>query len=256
HGPQPDISPPLKGHSGGGGALIIRPYTGISGDMLVAGLAALSGICLDDLLKQLNLGHLIGAVALEECFVDHIKGHRLKVDLPHEHQARNLTDIKNWFEKTAISPKAKNLAIKTFEILAAAEGAVHGIEAEKVHFHEVGALDSIVDIGLASAMLDALAPLQISSGPLPVCDGVIRCQHGLMMSPAPAVMHLLKDVPVTALDSFGETVTPTGLAFLKAAETKFGLWPDVTIMGHAVVYGTRYFPNVPNGTFFVHGWAQ
>ncbi|UQZ90661.1 hypothetical protein C4J81_16190 [Deltaproteobacteria bacterium Smac51] len=239
-----------------GSTLVIRPNSGISGDIIVAGLLALSGLDQDGLnsiLGDLNLENLAGRVRLESRELDSISGVGLHVDLPHEHEHRTLADMEAFFEKSKISDKAKELALAAFRLLAEAEGAVHGLPPEKVHFHEVGALDSILDFGLAAALMDYLAPARIVCGPLPVCDGVIKCQHGLLPSPAPAVMRLLEGVPVVGLDSSGETVTPTGVALLKAFGAEFGLWPAISIVRHALVYGSRRLEGVPNGAIFVLG---
>ncbi|MDR1920184.1 MAG: LarC family nickel insertion protein [Candidatus Adiutrix sp.] len=239
-----------------GAILVIRPNTGISGDMMAAGLAVVTGTQpndFDDILAKMNLGRLAGRIRLQEKLVDQIKGHSLTVDLPCEHEHRGLSDVRALFEESALGETAKMLAIKTFAVLAEAEGAVHGLAPEMVHFHEVGALDSIVDVGLAAALLERLAPERICCGPLPICDGAIKCRHGLMPSPAPAVMELMRNVAVTGFNSYGETVTPTGLAILKAAEAEFGPWPAMRITRHALVYGSRYFENVPNGTLFAVG---
>ncbi len=239
-----------------GSTLVIRPNSGISGDIIVAGLLALSGLDqdgLNNMLRDLNLGRLAGRVSLTAREMDGIFGVGLQVDLPHEHEHRTLADMEDFFERSEISDRAKALAVKAFRLLAAAEGAVHGLPPSEVHFHEVGALDSILDFGLAAALLDYLNPVRVISGPLPICDGVINCQHGLLPAPAPAVLRLLEGVPVVGLASSGETVTPTGLALLKAFGTEFGLWPSMSIVRHALVYGSRRLEGVPNGAVFVLG---
>jgi len=236
--------------------LVIRPNSGISGDILVAGLAALAGLDqagLDQLLDDLRLPQLKGRVTLVDKEVNQVGGVALAVDLPPEHEHRNLGDIEEFLAAGDLSPRARELAVKCFSLLAQAEGAVHGRPPEEVHFHEVGALDSIMDIGLAAALLDRLNPERVVCGPLPVCDGTINCQHGLLPSPAPAVMRLLEGVPVIGLDSRGETVTPTGLALLLAFEAEFGPWPPVVPEKQALAYGTRLLPGVPNGAVFVIG---
>lgn len=243
----------------GGRVLVIRPNSGLSGDIMVAGLLALCGSQPADLekdLNDLNLGHLAGRVALEERRISEVGGVGLKVDLPDEHEHRNLKDIEEYFSRAAISGAALATAMKTFRVLAEAEGAVHGLPPEEVHFHEVGALDSIMDIGLAAVLLDRLSPDKIVCGPLPVCDGVIKCQHGLLSSPAPAVMRMLTDVPVVGLPSRGETVTPTAIALLKGAGAEFGSWPPVVIERQTLAYGTRVLEGVPNGALFVLGWGH
>lgn len=236
--------------------LVIRPNSGLAGDIMVAGLLTLAGggqTKLEALLADLNLEQLIGRVKLTERQVNDVAGVGLEVDLPHEHEHRNLKDIEDFLGRSRIDDEAKALAFKTFRLLAEAEGAVHGKKPEEVHFHEVGALDSIMDIGLASALAAGLKAERIVCGPLPICDGVIRCAHGLLPSPAPAVLKLLEGVPVTGLASRGETVTPTALALLKGFGAEFGPWPEMLIEGQCLAYGTRIIEGVPNGVIFAVG---
>ena len=156
-------------------------------------------------------------------------------------------------ESSRLQPGAKKIATKTFQILAEAEAKVHGIAVADVAFHEVGALDSILDICVAAALLDKLSPAEIFCSPLPLCDGVIRCEHGLIASPAPAVQEMLKGIPVYGIDSQGETVTPTALAFLLGAGARFGHWPRMTVEQVVRAYGGRVLPGVPNGAIFAIG---
>ncbi|MDR3038838.1 MAG: LarC family nickel insertion protein, partial [Candidatus Adiutrix sp.] len=230
--------------------LVIRPLSGLSGDMLAAGLLGLAGAAPADLekfLADLNLSHLVGRVALADRMVNRIAGLGLKVDLPEEHEHRNLKDIEAFLAGTSLSESALALAGKTFRLLAEAEGAVHGQPPEDIHFHEVGALDSLLDIGLAALLLDRLSPRRLVCGPLPLRDGVIQCRHGLIPSPAPAVLKMLPGVAVTSLAGSGETVTPTALAFLKSSGAEFGPWPEMIVERQALAYGTRIFEDSPNG---------
>ncbi|MDR2934341.1 MAG: LarC family nickel insertion protein [Candidatus Adiutrix sp.] len=245
-------------HTPAGPILGIRPPSGLAGDMLAAGLLGLAGTApgeLNDILAVLNIGHLAGPVALVEKMVNQISGLSLKADLPVEHEHRNLRDVEAFLAATALSEKARLLAIRTFRLLAEAEGEVHGRRPEDIHFHEVGALDSLLDIGLAALLLDRLAPGRFICGPLPLRDGTISCRHGLLPAPAPAVLKMLPGVAVTALAGFGETVTPTALAFLKSAGAEFGPWPDMTVERQALAYGTKIFTDVPNGAIFALGRA-
>ena len=251
HHPSPSVAPQALEK-----IVVIRPHSGLAGDIFVAGLAELADLSsagLDEYLVALNLGSLSPKVRLISKQVNGVRGRGLEIHLPDEDKARNLEDIEGFFGCSSLTPKAKELALRTFRILAEAEGCVHGVAPEKVHFHEVGALDSIVDIGLSAALLDELAPSHLICGPLPVCDGVIHCQHGYIPAPAPAVMRLLTGVPVVPLKGAGETVTPTALALLLGAGAKFGPWPAMTVERQTLAYGTKYFPEIPNGALFVSG---
>lgn len=226
--------------------------------MLVAGLALMAGAddaALGALCASVGVAGLNGAVRLLPRSVEGIGGYGLAVDLPHEHAHRNLDDIVGIIEAGALSQGAKALAVRAFELLAEAEGEVHGRAAGEVTFHEVGALDSILDVCLAAALFDRLRPSRFVCGPLPLCDGVAKSAHGPLFTPAPAVLRLLEGVAVTGLASAGETVTPTAIAVLKAFGAQFGGWPDMVISGRAVVFGSRLLPGVPNGAVFALGQA-
>ncbi|MDR1052012.1 MAG: LarC family nickel insertion protein [Deltaproteobacteria bacterium] len=235
---------------------MLRPHSGISGDIMVAGLASILGLNqpdLDDCLADLGLMRLLGRVRLGPRVLGGIAGHGLHVDLQPETVHRTLSDIEAFLEAADITDRARSHAARAFRILAEAEGQVHGRQPSEVHFHEVGAVDSLLDIGLASVLFDKLDPSVFVSGPLPLCDGTIECAHGLLPSPAPAVSVLLEGVDVCGLASRGETVTPTGLALVKSFGAVFGPWPHMTVARQALVYGTRVLPGVPNGARFAYG---
>jgi uncharacterized protein (DUF111 family) len=222
----------------------------------VAGLAALAGAdqsLFDEFLGKLGLKTLQGRVKLEKRSVNGIGGLALAADIPHEHSHRTMSDVRAFFESADITEGAKNLAIKAFTMLAAAEGLVHDRPADSVTFHEVGALDSLMDIGLASIFFDRLNFSQLICGPLPLSDGQINCAHGILPSPAPAVSILLEGVTVRGFPGEGETVTPTGLSLLKSFGAIFGPWPNLTIEKQALIYGSKVFSNAPNGCLFALG---
>jgi uncharacterized protein (DUF111 family) len=236
--------------------VVIRPHSGLSGDILVAGLALLAGAGqerLDDLVGRLGLESLAGRIRLEPRSLGGVAGTSLAVDLPPEHVHRTMRDVRLFFGRASISENAKALALGAFGLLAEAEGRVHGRAPDEIGFHEVGALDSLLDIGLAAALYDSMSPSRLVCGPLPICDGVIECAHGLLSSPAPAVAILLEGVAVRGLASEGETVTPTALALLKSLGAAFGPWPAMVVERQGLVYGTRVLPGVPNGALFVSG---
>lgn len=152
-----------------------------------------------------------------------------------------------------MSDKAKELALKTFGFVAEAEGKVHGMALEEVTFHEVGALDSILDICFNCELFTRLNPDHLIVSPLPIADGHIHCTHGVIPSPAPAVQALLVGIPVRPFGAEGETVTPTGIALLKAFGAEFGPWPQMVIEKIETVYGTYVYEGVPNGATFALG---
>jgi uncharacterized protein (DUF111 family) len=240
----------------GGQALVLRPNSGIAGDIMVTGLYKVLGLAdrdLDEAVESLGFPGLVGKIRVVPRKLGVIMGWGLALDLPHEHEHRRLDDILGILDKATIAPEARSLAANAFRILAEAEGRVHGIPASEVGFHEVGALDSILDTGLSAIFFARLAPAAFISGPLPVCDGTIKCAHGLLASPAPAVSILLEGAAVRGIDSTGETVTPTGIALLRAFGAVYGPWPSMTLEAQALVFGTRELPGVPNGAQFARG---
>jgi len=236
--------------------LILRTPSGLSGDMFLTGLAVLQD-CLGPELK--GIVDLVGMAALEGCLeivpqsLEHIAGFTARVNLPHSHEHRRLGEVQKIVADSHLSEKAKGYAAKTFEILAEAEGLVHGVAPSQVSFHEVGALDSLLDVCLVCELFARLAPASFVCSPLPVCDGEVRCRHGLLATPTPAVLHLLQGVPVYGVESRGETVTPTAIALLKALDARFGTWPSLTLSRQCRVYGSRVLPNIPNGAIFALG---
>lgn len=236
--------------------LILRTPSGISGDMFVTGLVKLAGLSSEELsilVEQIGVPALHDTVVIKAHSVNNISGWKMTISLPSEHSHRTFADIQKLIASSALTPRAKEISEAAFYELARAEGAIHDANPYDVTFHEVGALDSILDICLSAAVFDVLAPEQFVCSPLPVCDGTISCAHGLLAAPAPAVLHMLKGIPVYGIDSSGETVTPTALALLKAMDARFDGWPAVTVEDVVRVYGGRVVPNVPNGAIFVAG---
>lgn len=236
--------------------LTLRAPSGISGDMLVAGLAGISGLDaagFAEALSRLGLAELENAARLVPRSLDGIAGIGLEVVLPHAHEHRHLADIQAVIARSAMAAPAKDRARDAFRRLAEAEAAVHGGDPEEVHFHEVGALDSILDICLACELFERLGPARFVCSPLPICDGTVRCAHGLLATPAPAVLHLLRGMPVRGVPSEGETVTPTAASLLSALGASFGPWPAMVLERHARVFGTRVLPGIPNGAIFALG---
>ncbi|WP_134078890.1 nickel insertion protein [Rhodovulum visakhapatnamense] len=239
------------------GVLVIRTPSGLSGDMLLAGLAVMAGEAADigSVLAATGLPLPPDAVEIRPHALQGISGWQARVRLPHEHAHRRLGDILALIEASHLSAPAKTVAARAFTLLAEAEGAVHGRPPGEIAFHEVGALDSILDTCVAAELLARIAPDRLVCSPLPLCDGTVRCAHGPLPTPAPAVQELLRGVPVRGLASTGETVTPTAIAFLRAAGFAFGYWPEMVIRQTARIYGGRVLPEVPNGALFALGDA-
>ena len=236
--------------------LVARTPSGLSGDMLLTGLARISGVSqeeLDRLVADLNIAELNGQARMVPRSVAAIAGWGLEVTLPHSHEHRHLDDIARIIAASAMTARAKSLAKAAVTLLAGAEGAVHGIDPGQVHFHEVGALDSILDVCVCCALFDRLGPARFVCSPLPVCDGAVRCAHGLLPAPAPATLALLTGIPIYGIASEGETVTPTAASLLRALGAEFGPWPAMVLERQERVYGGRVLPGVPNGALFALG---
>ena len=168
---------------------------------------------------------------------------------PHEHShehGRGLAEIRAIIGKAAISDTAKKTAIAIFEALGAAEAKIHANSIEKVHLHEVGAVDAMVDIVCASVGTEALGVDEIVCSPLNVGGGTVKCAHGTFPVPAPATVELLKDAPVYSSGVQAELVTPTGAAIVKILARRFSAFPEMKIEKSGYGAGTRDFPGHPN----------
>lgn len=239
-----------------GTVLTVRPTSGLSGDIMLAGLASLAGLSnteLNALVEELHMPALKDCLNLQARAINHIAGVGCQVNLPHEHAHRTLTDIIQIIDVSAMPENAKTLAKRAFTVLAEAEAAVHDKNLSDVTFHEVGALDSIVDTCMVCRIFTLLDPTLFVCGPLPLADGVINCAHGLVPSPAPAVLRLLEGIPVRSFAGQGETVTPTAMALLKALGANFGPWPTMRVAKTCISYGTKVFTNAPNGAVWALG---
>ncbi|MBZ5506985.1 MAG: nickel pincer cofactor biosynthesis protein LarC [Acidobacteriia bacterium] len=164
----------------------------------------------------------------------------------HSHSHRGLKEIRQIINAAAISQSAKDRAIRIFEALGAAEAKVHNSDVEKIHFHEVGAIDAIVDIVCASVGAEALGVDEWICSPLNVGGGTVVCAHGTFPIPAPATLELLKKAPVYSGEIQKELVTPTGAAIVSILASRFSRFP--TLKAEKVGYGagTRNFKNFPN----------
>ncbi|MFN3347613.1 MAG: LarC family nickel insertion protein [Pseudorhodoplanes sp.] len=236
------------------GIVVIRPTSGLSGDMMLTGLARMADAGTVDLRAMAEmLGLPDDCISLEPRAVNNVSGWGCRVSLPDTTSHRTWLDIRKLIAESGLSARGKQFAEATFALLAATEAKIHNLAPEAVHFHEVGALDSILDICLCAELFARLSPSRFVCGPLPLCDGIVSCDHGLLPSPAPAVFELLQGVPVRGIASEGETVTPTAIALLKGMGAEFGAWPEMTIERTALVYGGRILPGVPNGALFALG---
>jgi uncharacterized protein (DUF111 family) len=146
----------------------------------------------------------------------------------------------------AISEGAKKTAISIFEALGRAEAKIHNTSIEGVHFHEVGAVDAMVDIVCAAVGAEALGVDEIICSPLNVGGGMVKCAHGTFPVPAPATVEILADAPVYSSGLQAELVTPTGAAIVKTLASRFAAFPEMKIEKSGYGAGSRDFPGHPN----------
>lgn len=164
----------------------------------------------------------------------------------HEHPHRGLNEIRAIISETKISGSAKRTAISIFEALGAAEAKIHNVPIETIHFHEVGAVDAIVDIVCAAVGSEALGVDEFVCSPLNVGGGTVHCAHGTFPVPAPATAELLQGAPVYSSGVQAELVTPTGAAIVKTLASRFESFPPMKIARSAYGAGSRDFDKVPN----------
>jgi uncharacterized protein (TIGR00299 family) protein len=164
----------------------------------------------------------------------------------HAHSHRGLKEIRQIIQAAGISQSAKDRAIKIFEALGAAEAKVHNTDIEKIHFHEVGAIDAIVDIVCASVGAETLGVDEWVCSPLNVGGGTVVCAHGAFPIPAPATLELLKHAPVYSGEIQKELVTPTGAAIVSVLASRFSNFPAMKTEKTGYGAGTRNFKNSPN----------
>ena len=172
----------------------------------------------------------------------------LKVDIQHEpeHKHRHLHHITEMIDAGRLTARAKDLAKRIFTRLGEAEAKVHGVDIRKVHFHEVGAVDSIADIVGTAIALDLLGIERIFASPVPTGHGFITIAHGRCSIPAPATAELLTGIPLAASSVEAELTTPTGAAILAALSQGFGPLPAMTVQKIGYGAGTRDLTEQPN----------
>ena len=220
--------------------------TGVSGDMFLAALINL-GVDIKKIKRELKKLPVSGySVSVTKERRHAIEATRFKVKTKKERHHRTFGDIKGLIEESGLSDPIKKLAIKIFKLLAKAEGKVHGITPGKVHFHEVGAVDSIVDIVGAAIAIETLGKVEVYCSPIATGSGFVKTAHGTMPIPAPATLELLKGVPIVPSPVQMELTTPTGAAILKTLVLGFGPVPPMTVTDIGYGAGGKDFKEVPN----------
>ena len=194
---------------------------GISDDMFVAALIDL-GLPLAKLKAELKkIPTLAFALKTAKKSVHAVRATQFQVICPRHEPPRSWQQIRRLIERSQLSPPVKTTAVDIFTRLAQAEAKIHGVAVDHVHFHEVGATDSIVDIVAAAVGVRELAIDQLHFSRIPLGHGLTRARRGPLPVPGPATMELLKGLPTFGIDLESETVTPTGAAFAKSAGQQF-----------------------------------
>lgn len=226
-------------------------FAGISGDMTLGALVD-AGANFESLKLELaKLGVKEYDLMLNTVVRNGISATDIGVKVHHDHDhhghhhGRSFTDIKQLIERSALSDNVKTKSIAIFKRLGEAEAKIHGKSIEEIHFHEVGAVDSIVDIVGACVCLDLLGIDRVYASPIPTFHGMVEIAHGTFPLPAPATAEILKDIPWRELGIEGEIVTPTGAAILAELAEGFGPMPSMTLKSTGYGAGKKDF-GIPN----------
>jgi uncharacterized protein (TIGR00299 family) protein len=230
--------------------------SGISGDMTLGALVDAGA----DLAK---IQQGIDSLGLPDCRLRAeqvqrrgFRALKIHVEFAPEHAHRHLHHITQMIDGSRLAPRQKQLATRIFHGLAEAEARVHGTTIEKVHFHEVGAVDSIADIVGTAIGFDLLGIEQLVCSPIPPGSGHVTIAHGRVAVPAPATAELLKGIPLAESPVSAELTTPTGAAIAAALVNQFGPLPALTIQAIGCGAGSRDFPDHANILRLIVGEAD
>jgi uncharacterized protein (TIGR00299 family) protein len=221
-------------------------FAGASGDMILGAMVA-AGVNPDLLAQHLKLLNVDGFnVQFKHVTRAGLGATYAVVETAHEHKHRHLSDILKIIDNSALSAGVKKRASQIFTRLAEAEARVHNQPIEKIHFHEVGALDAIVDVIGAAICFELLGIERFISSPVHVGSGFVQMEHGQFPVPPPAVAELLKGVPFYSTEIKGELLTPTGAAIITTVSEGYGPMPSMESSTVAYGAGTREYDNFPN----------
>ncbi|MDP9579783.1 LarC family nickel insertion protein [Priestia megaterium] len=231
-------------------------FSGISGDMVIGALidAGADPIILETELKKLNIDEEY-QLKWNKIVKNGISSTKFDVLLTkdgrnhhhvHDHHHRSYKDIVELIESANFAEQVKSISLRIFKKIGQAEGHIHGLPLEEVHFHEVGAVDSIIDIVGAAILIHQLGIETVKSSPIPVGTGEIHIDHGIYPIPAPATLEILKEVPIEQSDIKAELTTPTGAAIVSVLAEEYCTIPSMKVkqVGHGA--GTRTFEKHPN----------
>lgn len=221
-------------------------FSGISGDMTLGALIDL-GLQVSDLEQVL---HLLGlgevGVNPRQVTKEHLTGIQVEFHSPGPQPPRTYPDIQALITRAGLPPRVQELSLTMFRLLGEVEARIHGQPLEKVHFHELGAVDTLADIVGVAYGCEKLGVTKVYCSPLPMGWGMITAAHGRLPNPAPAALELLKGLSVYGTDLPGELVTPTGAAILKALEAQSEPCPPLRLEQVGYGAGSRDLPGHPN----------
>ena len=217
-------------------------FSGASGDMFLGALldAGFTEQALCKQLAALGIDDYRLTVILKQS--SGLRCTKVEIESTEKCHHRSWKTIRNLIKESGLSEPVQEKALTVFHLLATAEARVHGCEVDDVHFHEVGAMDSIIDIVGCAAGMDYLGIDHLITSPLPMPHGWVKCEHGMLPLPAPAVCEILVNVPVYGVDLDKELVTPTGAALIKGLSRDFGPFPPMTITSVGYGCGSRDLP--------------
>ena len=221
-------------------------FAGISGDMLLGALIDVGWPPdrLREVIARLKLGDV--TLTVERVVKQGISSTQVKILSPHHQPHRGLHELSSIVQQADLPAAVQERAISGLRLLAEAESAVHNVPVEKIHFHEVGAVDTIVDIVGALMGMDDLKVDRVHCTAVPWSRGTVKTEHGILPVPPPAVAMLLREVPVIGVDIEGETVTPTGATLVRMLANEFGAMPPMEIERVGYGAGMRNWPDRPN----------
>jgi pyridinium-3,5-bisthiocarboxylic acid mononucleotide nickel chelatase len=228
-------------------------FAGASGNMILGALIAL-GVDIENLIEQLQLLDVADfEIEISTKDKSGISAVYVDVKVPNEKAHRHLKTIKKIIEDSRLSDSVKKRAVRIFTNLAEAEAKAHGIEIESVHFHEVGALDAIVDVVGACIGFEMLGIEKFVCSKIHVGSGFVNMAHGKFPVPPPAVAELLKGFSIYSTEIVGELITPTGAAIISTVCDEFGNLPEMTIEKTAYGAGSRDYKDFPNALRLILG---
>ncbi len=225
--------------------LYLDCFAGISGDMMLGALVD-AGLSIDDLRTELAKLDVSGfAVEATPAVKKGITGTKVDVETAEGHVHRGLNDITRIIEQSTVADRVKRLSLAAFTRLAEVEAGIHNKSVDEIHFHEVGALDAIVDIVGSMIGISLLGIDRVSASKVQVGTGFVNCAHGEIPLPAPATLALLKNVPIFSRGIEAELTTPTGAAILTTLAKEFGPPPSMTVESIGYGAGSRDL-EIPN----------